>query len=344
MNSFFDPENNFIVNILRKRYDVEISDKPDYLFFTQDSTDFINFNGVRIFYTPENLVPDFNLCDYGISFQDIMFGDRYIRYPVYLVETYQAYKGDDYASDLRLAFHKHEKPLENEKEDFCAFVYSNSHAVKCRDSIFDALSKYKHVNSGGRYRNNIGGGIDNKLDFQKKHKFVIAFENTSTPGYTTEKIVHAFAACSVPIYWGNPDIIKEFNPCSFINCHDYGLTEEGLSDAVDKIVEKVKEIDEDKSAYLKMLQSPAFNLENDIDMQQERFERFLFNIFDQDYNQAFRRNRFYWGERYERRQRIGNSFYVICRKMITFRDFLHKVGKRLKFFLPILFVIYIRRA
>ena len=30
----FDPKNNFFTNILRKKYDVEISDKPDYLFYS----------------------------------------------------------------------------------------------------------------------------------------------------------------------------------------------------------------------------------------------------------------------------------------------------------------------
>ena len=65
--------------------------------------------------------------------------------------------------------------------------------------MFEALSWYQQVSSGGRYKNNIGGPVDDKLKFQRKHKFVIAFENTATPGYTTEKIIGAFAAGAVPI-------------------------------------------------------------------------------------------------------------------------------------------------
>ena len=30
-----DPENNFIVDILKERYDVEISENPEYLFLNQ---------------------------------------------------------------------------------------------------------------------------------------------------------------------------------------------------------------------------------------------------------------------------------------------------------------------
>ena len=97
-----------------------------------------------------------------------------------------------------------------------------------------------------------------KDDFQKRHKFVIAFENTSTPGYTTEKIVHAFPAGAIPIYWGNPEIAKEFNEESFINCHKYGLTDKGELEAIAKIVEEVKRLDNDDAEYLKMLGTPAF--------------------------------------------------------------------------------------
>lgn len=184
------------------------------------------------------------------------------------------------------------------------------------------------MNSGGRYLNNIGGPIENKLEFQQKHKFVIAFENTSTPGYTTEKIVGAFAAGAVPIYWGNPEIIKEFNSGSFINCHEYGLTEKGEPEAIDKIIDEVKRIDKDKMLYIKMLETAAFTENNNIEKQQQRFETFLFNIFDQPLDNAYRRNRFYWGERYERKQKIGNDFYWLLRKAIPIRDALRKMKKR----------------
>ena len=66
MGGRFDPENNFIVNILRKNFDVQLSDNPDYLIYSVNSKDYLNYNCVRIFYTAENLVPDFNVCDYLI--------------------------------------------------------------------------------------------------------------------------------------------------------------------------------------------------------------------------------------------------------------------------------------
>lgn len=70
-----DPENNFIVDILKERYDVEISENPEYLFFESKSKGFLDYNCIRIFYTPENLVPDFNICDYAMGFNYIDFQD-----------------------------------------------------------------------------------------------------------------------------------------------------------------------------------------------------------------------------------------------------------------------------
>lgn len=325
MSGIFDPENNFITNTLRKYFVVEISENPDFLIYSVNSTDYLKYNCVRIYYTPENLVPDFNICDYALGFNYIDFGDRYMRFPLYMVETFKAYAGDEYSNDLFLAQHKHENVDTISKTDFCSFVYSNAEAAICREKMFKALSEYKKVNSGGRYLNNCGGAVSSKLEFQRKHKFVIAFENTSTSGYTTEKIVHAFAAGAVPIYWGNPDIVKEFNPESFINCHDFGLTNDGSGDAIRAIVSRVVELDQDDEQYIKMLQEPAFLSDSYISKMKDDFERYLVHIFSQEVNEAYRRNRFYWGERYERKQRIGNAFYWQCRKVIPIRDGVRKI-------------------
>lgn len=327
MGGRFNPENNFIINVLRKWYKVEITDQPEYLFYSEKSKDYLKYDCIRIFFTAENLVPDFNICDYGIGFHYLEFEDRYIRFPLYLVDGFVAYDGDDYASDLQRALTKHERSTEavQNKTEFCSFVYSNGEAAPCREKILRELSKYRHVNSGGRYRNNVGGPVVNKFDFQKKHKFVVAFENTSSSGYTTEKIVHAFSADAIPIYWGNPEISREFRSGSFINCHEFGLTERGEAEAIGKIVQEIKRLDENSEAYLQVLETPAFTEKNNVWEQKQLFEKFLYNIFNQDLEYAYRRNRFYWGERYERKQKIGNSFYWLCRKIIPIRDCFRKM-------------------
>lgn len=317
MGPEYDTPNNFIYEILSKRYKVKLSDNPDYIFYQFGAKDFLDYDCVRIFYTAENIVPDFNLCDYGISYQYIDFGDRYFRYPVYFVNSFKPYKGDDYATNLFLAMNKHlnaQKYLPDKKE-FCSFVYSNEKGAECRKKIFECLSSYKKVNSGGRYLNNIGGAVEDKLVFQRKHKFSIAFENSSSSGYTTEKIVHAFAAGTIPIYWGNPDIEKEFNPESFINCNAFGLTEKGEPEILEKILCRIIEIDENDDLFYSMLKSPAFVCDDIAQKQEENLEKFLFNIFDQKKENAFRRNRVYYGARYEKRQKLGLKVFNILESL-----------------------------
>jgi hypothetical protein len=59
-----------------------------------------------------------------------------------------------------------------------------------------------------------------KVDFLRAYKFVIAFENSSSPGYNTEKLTDAIEADCVPIYWGDPEIGRSFNVRRFVNAHD----------------------------------------------------------------------------------------------------------------------------
>jgi hypothetical protein len=51
------------------------------------------------------------------------------------------------------------------------------------------------------------------------YNFVIAFENVDYPGYITEKIMDAFQAGTVPLYWGGGEFLKEtIPPDCYIDC------------------------------------------------------------------------------------------------------------------------------
>ncbi|MCR4616410.1 MAG: hypothetical protein K5756_09710 [Clostridiales bacterium] len=288
-SNFFTPFNvndNFIVNILKERYDVQVTSDPDYLFCSCFGFEHVNFDGIKIFITGEDIDPDFNLYDYAIAFDDMKFGDRYLRFPLFA-----------WLFSLKTAAKKHKFTDEDlaQKTGFCNFVYSNSMANKKRQDFFDLLSQYKKVDSGGKYLNNIGAPVANKYEFQKKYKFSIAFENDSSPGYTTEKIMDAFAAKTIPIYWGNPDISKDINPKSFINCHDY--------DSFEAVVERVKEIDNDPELYRSILSEPIFKEEKiPYEFTMDYLREFLFYIFDQPLETAGRRAKFSF------RQNYSNTF------------------------------------
>jgi alpha(1,3/1,4) fucosyltransferase len=197
---------------LQKYYELEFSDNPDYLIFNESTYEHVNYNCIKIFYTGENISPNFNFCDYAIGFDHLSFSDRYYRLPLYLIAT--VYRPKEIAQaqtiDWTVQLSLTRDDLKK-KEGFASFVYSNYLADDARKDFFERLSTYKKVNSGGSYLNNIGEIVDNKIEFEKKHKFSIAFENSSRSGYTTEKLVNSIMAETIPIYWGNPDIGTEFN-------------------------------------------------------------------------------------------------------------------------------------
>ncbi len=292
----FDKENNDFTRLLRERYEVEISECPDYLFFSVFGTEHMNFDCIKIFYTGECVTPDFNLCDYAIGFDYLSFEDRYIRVPLYELFQYR----QKYIALLEGTTN------ETKKTDFCSFVCSNDQGMKQRFEMFQLLNRYKKIQSGGKCLNNVGGAVKDKFEFDSKHKFSIAFENCSYPGYTTEKIVEAFAAGTIPIYYGNPRITEEFNAEAFINCHEYNSFEE--------VVERVKEIDCNDELYAsikeKTIISGAKKTQNDM-------RNFLYSIVGQPLEHA-------------RRRPVNTRIYEKEEQIRVYRKYNQFIGKKIR--------------
>ncbi len=273
----FDENNNFFIDILNEKYDVRIVEDPDYIIYSVWGMEHLKYNCIRIFYTLENVRPNFNVCDYAMGFDYITYEDRYIRIPSYLFL-------EQYRSALKRALNNKMR-LENDEiqsRRFCNFIYSNGNAEPEREKFFNELSKYKKVDSGGRYLNNIGVNVENKYEFQKQYKFSIAFENSIANGYTTEKIVEAFGSGTVPIYWGNPRIGEEFNEKAFINCHQYK--------SFDEVIDLIIKIDNNNELYRDYLKEPIF-INNSLpkELQKDYINEFFFNIFDKSFEDAKKR-------------------------------------------------------
>ena len=151
--------------------------------------------------------------------------------------------------------------------------------AKLRCDFFQKLSEYKFIDAPGKVCHNIDipisgrfeDWVEGKLDFIKNYKFTIAFENSIGDGYVTEKLFHPFMAHSVPIYWGDSSIVREINPASFINCNDF-------NNDFDKIINKVKELDNDDEQYLDMLSQPKIKPESYFHNQEQKLEDFLKSI------------------------------------------------------------------
>lgn len=272
--SSFDYKN--FLELFQSEYDFVIDDKsPDYLFYSCFGMNHLNYNNcIKIFWSGENTIPDLNLCDYAVSLSDIQCGDRTLRQSPALF--WKSYNPDLNAEQLL-----------NRK--FCNFVYSNNYvADPARKRFFDLLSKYKRIDSGGGYLNNMGSRVADKHVFLKEYKFTIAMENSSVSGYSTEKIYHPFVAQSLPIYWGCPNISLFYNTDSFVNIMDFSSFEEA--------VEEVIRLDNDDAAYLEKVAAPFWpyggSFEEFYNTELERRLSFFRNIFEQPLEKARRRTEY----------------------------------------------------
>jgi hypothetical protein len=242
-----DKHDNFFYNLLSERFSVKVSERPEFLIYGNNGHVHRHFNCRKIYYTHEPMAPNFRECDF--AFTAFHLDDpRHMRLPYYVVlheSPAPLIRGADFPAPEQILAGK---------TKFCSYIVSNNspRRNKNRIEIFEKLSKYKRVESGGLFRNNVGGQVlgayAGKIEFLRPCKFNIAFENVSLPGYTTEKLPHAMMARALPIYWGDPRVAGDFNPSSFINASKFP--------DLDALVEEIIRIDKDDSLYLPYFTQP----------------------------------------------------------------------------------------
>ncbi len=216
-------------------------------------------NYVKIFWANEHVRPDMKECDWAFStyFEEEINHPRYMRLPI-MTNDYQLKNFGIPPVEKNIDF----KKIKKEKTRFCNFIYSQD--VPARNNFFKELSKYKKIDAPGRCMTNappIMGVKPNearlsknwvliKLNFIKKYKFTIAFENMSKSGWITEKLTHPMLVNSIPIYVGHKDVNRDFNTKSSINYHDF----KNMKDFIDYIIK----VDKDDRLYEKILREPWY--------------------------------------------------------------------------------------
>lgn len=287
----FNVRDNFILDLLRERYEIEFSEQPDFLFYSVFGIQYLSYRDcVRIFLDGEPVLPNFNDCDYAVGYTYMTLGDRYHRAAGVLASSV--------GFELPVQMQKRASVIKSmAQRRFCNFIYSNAtlgDGARLRIEFCQKLMEYKRVDCPGRVLHNMdapelsrryegfdeGGSPivsgndwqDSKQAFLTKYKFTIAFENLKVPGMTTEKLHNPFFAYSAPIYWGNPEAAREYNPKAFINCADY-------NDDFDAVIRRIKELDQDDEQYLEMLRQPPLQPDYDFN-QREKLRDFLYMIME----------------------------------------------------------------
>lgn len=202
---------------LKPYYNFVASDAPQLLLYGPYPGTLPPGRYVRVFVGCENMRPLMRECDwaFGVEHEEYVGHPRYMRFARWGDDSRLVQKERDWDALLR------------KKTHFCAFIYAQP--VYYREAFFRALSRYKAVDAPGRSMNNMPGidPVPGQIDwnakraFLRRYKFVIAFENSSWPGYNTEKLTHAIEADSLPIYWGDPEIGRSFNTARFVNAHEF---------------------------------------------------------------------------------------------------------------------------
>lgn len=228
---------------------------------------FARRNFVRVFWSGESRSVDFTAYDWFFTpaYDDELGHPRHLRLPWWHPTL----------SALR-------SPEVPDRPRFCNFLYSACHPH--RERFFTRLSRYKPIDAPGRSMNNmpaLGGrrsALDSrsatsweaeKLEFLRNYKFTIAFENQSVSGYTSEKLYQPMLVGSIPIYWGNPQVHRDYNCRSFFNSHEFASEEE--------LVERIIAVDQSPELYQEMMKQPwsTGQVEAHRELLQQRFAEIL---------------------------------------------------------------------
>jgi hypothetical protein len=296
---------NGYIDILSRRHNVTIDSANPNLVITQGRKVYPNaltlyYNEGEPFYpnlpVVENVYdPDKTIADYflGSFFFDF---ENYTRFSLYSLYTLHHIKNGDLKSfDF---FYKENREIPN-KEKFCAFVSRGP--IGKRGKFFEKLNARKKVEASFSPYNDFQIGFDNsaywssipKVNFIKKYKFNLCWEGTwrgthpafpgaiiengdivNVNGLTNEKIVEAFIAGTIPIYWGNSKISEEFNKNTFLNLNDF--------ESEEALIDKIIEIDQNDDLYKSFFKEKiAVNDNFSMEYLSDLFDNILYKYKDQ---------------------------------------------------------------
>ena len=222
----------------------------------------------KIFCTFENKRPNFDDCDFSLSFDFDTYGGKNIRFPQWHLYIDWFNKGGYGNPKYILPPNQiaDNDFMKREKNKFCAFVYS--HETKHRAEFFEKLKSYKPADGFGLPFGSHTWGEDIKYNIISAYKFNMCFENSLYPGYHTEKLFHAKTAGCIPLYWGAETVSEDFNKKCFINLLDF-------DNNIDKYIEYIKEVDNDDTLYNEILKEPLFTSPPNINKIIEKIKRIL---------------------------------------------------------------------
>ena len=235
-------EEDFLYNCIKDNYSVSVDQQnPDLVISYLFGRSYLNYDCLKMVMTNESRVGNPDYADLALTCNE--FPNHTNHFKICLLPS---------AEEMQTI--RDNKYYTKQKTKFCAFMYSNQKA-KARKVFCTKLMDYKKVDCLGSVLNNtkldktetryVSDWDDKAMNIYKDYKFVIAFENSSSLGYISEKILLPLSVGSIPIYWGAPDVKDYINPECFINVNDF--------DSFEDCIEYVKKVDNDDELYQKYI-------------------------------------------------------------------------------------------
>lgn len=274
-HGFIPQEDEIFGNFFGKHFNVEYTlDNPDLVFFSMFGKDHLKYNQTKILYSGENYFFHkyhatghkqsnvWKFADYVISHFDYGTDKDYV-----MPNWVRKYGFDKLNKELK----KPQVKFNNTKK-FATYIQSDC-SQKFREKFFQKLNEYKKIDCPAKCNQNMphigkrGRTHKNKIEFCKDYKFVIAFENSSSAMYNTEKIIDPYLSGSIPLYRGDSEVRNVINTNAMINYHDFN--------DMDRMIDRIIEVDNNENLYNEIKAQPILADNDTPILSEEKFMNFI---------------------------------------------------------------------
>jgi alpha(1,3/1,4) fucosyltransferase len=203
----------------------------------------------------ENQRPDYQKCGFSISSDFDSYGGRNFRVPLWYMQLqWPGLKRDQPAPGSK-AWSSFEplvdvdsllqpRPCTAHRSNFCCFVAANREPH--RMFAVERLSTIQQVDLFGPISGKPFQG--SKYEILSRYRFNLCFENSTFPGYYTEKLLQSWVGGCIPLYYSDKWFLHDFNPRAAINRCNFA--------SLDEFVEHVASVDASPSKLDELLGEP----------------------------------------------------------------------------------------
>jgi hypothetical protein len=206
----------------------------------------------------ENQRPNYQKYKFSLSSDFDTYGGKNCRVPLWYMELQwpgavasQPHRrgkhiahGFEPLVDIDSLLHPRPSPSAADKELFCCMIAANAEAH--RMLCVGRLSSIERVDLFGPITGKPFQA--SKYELLSRYRFNLCFENSTFPGYYTEKLLQAWVGGCVPLYYSDPWFKLDFNPKALINRINFST--------VDEFANHVASVNASRAAMVELFDQP----------------------------------------------------------------------------------------